>query len=160
MPRPSRGLTAQALTASAAAEFVLEEVRLGRLDPEAVHAVVEAAGLRPPPVSHPVGLTDREVEVVGLLARGLQTKQVARLLGISAKTADRHIQHAYAKIGVSTRAAATVFAMEHGLVAWGELPMVGDHARAPSVATRNIPRLRTGDHHERHPHHWGRQPHG
>ena len=114
-----------ALTTSAAAEVVLEEVRLGRLDPEAVRAVVEAAGLRPPPVSHPVGLTDREVEVVGLLARGLQTKQVARLLGISAKTADRHIQHAYAKIGVSTRAAATVFAMEHGLVAWGELPMVG-----------------------------------
>ena len=42
--------------------------------------------------------------MVGLLARGLQTKQVARALGISAKTADRHVQNAYAKIGVSTRA--------------------------------------------------------
>jgi DNA-binding NarL/FixJ family response regulator len=58
-----------------------------------------------------------------MLARGLQTKQVARALGISVKTADRHIQNAYAKIGVSTRAAATLFAMEHGLVAWGELPI-------------------------------------
>jgi DNA-binding NarL/FixJ family response regulator len=48
---------------------------------------------------------------------------IARALGISDKTADRHIQNAYAKMGVSTRAAATLFAMEHGLVAWGELPI-------------------------------------
>jgi DNA-binding NarL/FixJ family response regulator len=54
--------------------------------------------------------------VVGLVARGLQTKQVARRLGISIKTADHHIQNAYRKIGISTRAAATLFAMEHGLV--------------------------------------------
>jgi len=53
----------------------------------------------------------------------LQTKQVARALGISIKTADRHIQNAYGKIGVSTRAAAALFAMEHGLVAWGEAPI-------------------------------------
>lgn len=51
-----------------------------------------------------------------LLARGLVTKQVARRLGISVKTADNHIQHIYAKIGLSTRAGATIFAMEHGLV--------------------------------------------
>ena len=61
--------------------------------------------------------------MIALLGRGLQTKQVARALGISVKTADHHIQNAYRKIGVSTRAAATLFAMEHGLVAWGELPM-------------------------------------
>ena len=71
----------------------------------------------------PAALTPREAEVVGMLARGLQTKQVARTLGISPKTADRHVQNAYGKIGVSTRAAATLFAMEHGLVAWGELPI-------------------------------------
>ena len=58
-----------------------------------------------------------------MLARGLQTKHVARALGISVKTADHHIQNAYGKIGVSSRAAATLFAMEHGLVAWGELPI-------------------------------------
>ncbi len=109
-----------------AAAYVQEESRAGRLDPDAVHAVVAAAGLRPDPVARPAGLTVREAQVVGLLARGLQTKQIARALGVSAKTADRHIQNSYAKIGVSTRAAAAVFAMQHGLVAWGELPMVGD----------------------------------
>ena len=86
-------------------------------------AVVEAAGQRAPRLERPAGLTERESEVVGLLARGLQTKQVARALGISVKTADRHVQNAYGKIGVSTRAAATLFAMEHGLIAWGELPI-------------------------------------
>ena len=68
-------------------------------------------------------MTERETEVVALIARGLQTKQVARILDISPKTADHHIQNAYAKIGISTRAAATLFAMEHGLVVPGELPM-------------------------------------
>jgi len=53
----------------------------------------------------------------------LQTKQVAAALGISVKTADRHVQNAYGKIGGSTRAAATLFAIEHGLLAWGELPI-------------------------------------
>jgi DNA-binding NarL/FixJ family response regulator len=65
-----------------------------------------------------------------MLARGLQTKQVARALGISVKTADRHVQNAYRKIGVSTVAAATLFAMEHGLVAWGELPMAQPAGRS------------------------------
>ena len=80
-------------------------------------------------MERPAGLTKREVEVVAMLARGLQTKQVARALGISIKTADRHIQNAYGKIGVSTRAAATLFAMEHALIAWGELPIVSHQAR-------------------------------
>jgi HD-GYP domain-containing protein (c-di-GMP phosphodiesterase class II) len=106
-----------------ASQLLAEEVGAGRLDPHAVSAVLEAAGQRTPRLERPAGLTEREVMVVGLLARGLQTKQVARELGISAKTADRHIQNAYHKMGVSSRAAATVFAMEHGLVAWGELPI-------------------------------------
>ena len=66
----------------------------------------------------------------GLLARGLQTKQIARALGISVKTADRHIQNAYGKIGVSTRAAAALFAMQHGLAAWGELPIAARKGRS------------------------------
>ena len=61
-------------------------------------------------------MTARETDVIRLLARGLQTKQIARALGISIKTADNHIQNVYGKIGVSTRAAAAVFAMQHGLV--------------------------------------------
>ena len=77
-------------------------------------AVLESAGHRPPRIERSAGLTEREAEIVGMVARGLQTKQVARALGISAKTADRHIQNAYRKIGVSTRAGATLFACNTG----------------------------------------------
>jgi HD-GYP domain-containing protein (c-di-GMP phosphodiesterase class II) len=124
-PRPYR----EPLPPEAAAETLADEAGAGRLDPDAVAAVVEAAGQRAPRIERPAGLTEREAEVVGMLARGLQTKQVARALGISVKTADRHVQNAYRKIGVSTRAAATLFAMEHGLVAWGELPIARPAAR-------------------------------
>jgi DNA-binding NarL/FixJ family response regulator len=95
-----------------------------------VTAVIETAGQRVPRIERPAGLTERETEVVGMLARGLQTKQVARELGIAVKTADRHIQNTYAKIGVSTRAAVTLFAMQHGLAAWGELPISDRAARS------------------------------
>jgi len=118
-PRPHR----VALEPGLAAETLSREVSAGQLDGDAAAAVIEASGQRPPRINRPASLTEREVEVVGLLARGMQTKQVARALGISAKTADRHVQNAYGKIGVSTRAAATLFAMQHGLVAWGELPI-------------------------------------
>jgi HD-GYP domain-containing protein (c-di-GMP phosphodiesterase class II) len=111
-PRPYRA----ALSPAEAASLLAGQARAGRQDSEAVVAVIEAAGQPAPPVERPAGLTEREAEVVGFLARGLQTKQVARRLGISVKTADRHIQNAYRKIGVSSRAAATLFAMEHGLV--------------------------------------------
>ena len=130
-PRPHR----QAIAPERAAEILGEEAGAGRLDADAVTAVVEAAGRRAPRVERPAGLTEREAEVIGMLARGLQTKQVARALGISVKTADHHVQNAYRKIGVSTRAAATLFAMEHGLVAWGELPMARPTA-ALSVCSR------------------------
>lgn len=118
-PRPHR----EALAAGKAAEILADEARAGRLDADSVAGVLEASGQPVPRIERPAGLTEREAEVVGLLARGLQTKQVARALGISVKTADRHVQNAYAKIGVSTRAAAALFAMEHGLTAWGELPI-------------------------------------
>jgi HD-GYP domain-containing protein (c-di-GMP phosphodiesterase class II) len=118
-PRPHRA----ALAPGQAAETLGQEASAGRLDPDAVTAVLEVAGQRVPRLERPAGLTEREAEVLALLARGLQTKQVARRLGISVKTADHHVQNAYAKIGVSTRAAAALFAMQHGLVAWGELPI-------------------------------------
>jgi HD-GYP domain-containing protein (c-di-GMP phosphodiesterase class II) len=125
-PRPHRG----PLTPELAAQELAAEANAGRLDARAVTAVIEAAGQPAPHLERPAGLTERETEVIGMLARGLQTKQVARALGISVKTADRHIQNAYGKIGVSTRAAATLFAMEHGLVAWGELPISQARARS------------------------------
>lgn len=106
-----------------AARLLGADVEAGRLDPEMVGAVLVAAGAPSRPVQRPAGLTVREAEVVGLLARGLQTKQVAAQLDISPKTVDTHIQNAYRKIGVSTRAAATLFAMEHRLVFSGEFPI-------------------------------------
>ena len=113
-PRPHRS----ALSREAAADVLTEEARAGRLDPEAVAAVLEGSGHRTPSVPWPAGLTDREIQVVRLLARGLQTKQIARALEISPKTVDFHIQSAYRKMGVSTRAGATLFAMQHGLITW------------------------------------------
>ena len=124
--RPHRAGSAPA----GAAEAIAEEVKAGRLDAEAVAAVLAAAGQPVPIFARPAGLTEREATVIGLLARGLQTKQVAAALGISVKTADRHIQNVYAKIGVSTRAAATLFAMEHDLVVWGELPIGRANSRS------------------------------
>lgn len=116
-PRPHR----PAHTPTRAAELLRDEVRAGRLDTTAVAAVLEAAGqeagrLSPP---RPAGLTDREAEVLALLAHGLMTKQIGQRLGISPKTADRHIQNVYAKIGVSTRAAAALFATRHGVAGLG-----------------------------------------
>ncbi len=90
----------------------------GRLDGEAVERVLAAAGHRRtarPPL--PAGLTAREVEVLRLLALGLTVRQVADRLVIAAKTADHHVQHIYTKIGVSTRGAAALFAIENGLLA-------------------------------------------
>jgi HD-GYP domain-containing protein (c-di-GMP phosphodiesterase class II) len=107
-----------ALSADAASAALRDEVRAGRLDGDAAAAVLTAAGhparRRPARLA---GLTARELEVLRLLARGLSIRQVAEQLVIAPKTADAHIQHIYAKIGVSTRAAATVFAMQHDLVA-------------------------------------------
>lgn len=118
-PRPHR----LALSPDQVADALSNEVGAGRLDADAVAAVLEVSGHRAPRLERPAGLTEREAQVIGLLARGLQTKQIAHSLGISVKTADRHVQNVYRKIGVSTRAAATVFAMQHGLVAWGEFPI-------------------------------------
>jgi HD-GYP domain-containing protein (c-di-GMP phosphodiesterase class II) len=107
-----------------AAQIVVTKANSGLLDPVMVRAVVEASGEPRPQVEHPAGLTEREIEVVGLLARGLQTKQIARHFDVSPKTVDTHIQAAYRKIGVSTRAAATLYAMEHGLIASGVFPIL------------------------------------
>jgi response regulator RpfG family c-di-GMP phosphodiesterase len=113
--------------AEAIADTLQQQATSGTLDPAAVAAVLEAAGHQRAKITRPAGLTDREVEVLALLSTGLATKQIAARLGISGKTADRHIQNIYPKIGVSTRAAATLVAMQHGLVAgapgWGELPI-------------------------------------
>jgi len=115
-PRPHR----PARAAPDAAAEMRAEVRAGRLDGPAVDAVLEAAGHRVPrrreALAGPAGLTAREVEVLVLLARGLSNKQIAERLVITPKTAGNHVEHIYAKIDASSRAAAAMFAVQHGLL--------------------------------------------
>jgi HD-GYP domain-containing protein (c-di-GMP phosphodiesterase class II) len=94
------------------------EVGSGHLDAEAVCAILEAVGREGEgvPGPRPCGLTQREVEVLRLAASGKSKQQIAESLGVAPKTADNHLQHAYSKIGVSTRASAALFVMEHGLL--------------------------------------------
>ena len=87
-------------------------------DSVVVEAVLTANGHPAPPQRsvRPAGLSEREVEVLGLVIRGLSNRQMAEALFVSPKTVDHHIQHIYDKIGVSTRVGATLFALQHGLV--------------------------------------------
>jgi HD-GYP domain-containing protein (c-di-GMP phosphodiesterase class II) len=89
-----------------------------RLDPDAVDAVVVAAGGGRPARSHAgrAGLTERQIEVLALVANGLSNRAIAKRLTISPRTAEHHVQDVYARIGVSSRAAAAMYAMEHGLL--------------------------------------------
>jgi HD-GYP domain-containing protein (c-di-GMP phosphodiesterase class II) len=117
-PRPHR----PALSREQARDVVCGEVTAGRLDSDAVRAVLEAAGHRSRRrTDHPAGLTAREVEILVLLARGRTKQQIASALSISAKTVNAHAEHIYAKIGVTSRGAAALFAMRHGLVTAVEL---------------------------------------
>ena len=100
-----------------AAARLRAEVAAGRLDPVATDAVLTAAGAgtrRPSP--GPAGLTTRELEVLLLIARGAATREVARQLGISQKTAGTHIERIYTKIGSHSRSTATIFALKNGLL--------------------------------------------
>jgi DNA-binding CsgD family transcriptional regulator len=67
-------------------------------------------------VGGPAGLTPRELEVLGLIARGAATADIAAQLGISPKTAGTHIERIYAKSGASNRSTATLFALRNGLL--------------------------------------------
>jgi HD-GYP domain-containing protein (c-di-GMP phosphodiesterase class II)/DNA-binding CsgD family transcriptional regulator len=112
--RPHRA----ALSPQQAASELRAQASVGRLDTDAVVAVLEAAGhpvtgTRP---ARPAGLSAREVEVLGLLAKGMTNKQIAKSLSVAPATIDHHVRHIYNKIGCSTRLAATMFAMEHHLV--------------------------------------------
>jgi HD-GYP domain-containing protein (c-di-GMP phosphodiesterase class II) len=112
-PRPHR----PAMTAKQAAAELGAEVRAGRLDADAVGAVLAAAGQsQGKRRSGPAGLTGREIVVLALIARGASTRKVAQRLSITPKTAETHIERIYAKTGASTRATATLFALQYGLL--------------------------------------------
>ncbi len=118
-PRPHRPRR----PATEASAELRAEVRAGRLDADAVGAVLAAAGHRVPRRQEgPGGLTRREVEVLRLLAQGLSNRQIAERLVIAPKTAGNHVEHIYVKIGTSNRAAASLFAMRHGLLPVEAMP--------------------------------------
>jgi HD-GYP domain-containing protein (c-di-GMP phosphodiesterase class II) len=117
-----------AFSASQAAVMLEDEARAGRLDGPAVAAVLGAAGHAASIrriVTPPNGLSEREVEVLCLVAVGMTNKEVAQRLGISDRTVGHHLQHVYDKLGVSTRAAAALFAQQRGLVGPGASPHEG-----------------------------------
>jgi DNA-binding NarL/FixJ family response regulator len=113
-PRPHRPARAP----DDAAAQLHGEVAAGRLDRAAADAVLHAAGQPAVPTrwSWPAELSDREVEVLRLISSGLSKRQVAEVLILAPATVDHHVRHIYGKIGVSTRAGAAVFALEHGLL--------------------------------------------
>jgi DNA-binding NarL/FixJ family response regulator len=112
-PRPYRPVR----SAQEAADELRHDVRAGGLDGDAVEGVLAAAGHRVVRRREgPAGLTAREVEVLRLLARGLSNKAIAGELHISPKTAGNHVEHIYTKTGATNRAAASLFAMQQGLL--------------------------------------------
>jgi len=111
-PRPHR----PTLTAEEAARELSREARDGRLDARAVDAVLSASSSTPTRRrAANVSLSEREIEVLQLVARQQSNKQIARTLGISPKTVERHVTHIYDKIGATTRAGAALYAIEKGL---------------------------------------------
>jgi HD-GYP domain-containing protein (c-di-GMP phosphodiesterase class II) len=112
-PRPHR----PAREPSDAVRELRLEVTAGRLEGASVDAVLAVAGHR---VSRrregPAGLTQREIEVLRLLARGLSNKEMAQQLVISPKTVGNHVEHIYTKIEATNRAGASLFAIQHGLL--------------------------------------------
>jgi HD-GYP domain-containing protein (c-di-GMP phosphodiesterase class II) len=88
---------------------------------DAVRALAEELGAAGPPPARrsavqPAGLTEREVEILRMLARGMSRRQIADELVLSQHTVRHHLEHIYSKVGVGTRVAAALFAVEHDLI--------------------------------------------
>lgn len=113
-PRPYRA----ALEPEQAALELRAQAELGVLDRDVVAAVLEVAGhaATVPRRKRPAGLTERETEVLILVAKGMTNKQIATSLLVAPATVDHHLRHIYTKIDCSTRLAATLFALEHRLL--------------------------------------------
>ena len=109
-----------ALEPTRARDELIREARAARLDTEVVAAVLDASQSTAVRVQdlRPGGLSDRELDVLRLVADGCSNPEIGRRLGISRRTAEHHVQHIYDKIGVSTRAAAALFALEHDLLTY------------------------------------------
>lgn len=101
-----------------AAEWLRAEALAGRLDATAVDAVLDSAGHRVRRQAiGPDGLTAREIDVLRLVARGLSSRDIATKLVVAPKTVRNHIEHIYTKIGATNRASASLYAVQHDLLA-------------------------------------------
>ena len=119
--------TTRSLLGEKAWEEALDQGRAMGLEQAIEYALSAEAPSATPPFSttgpaslsstpeHPAGLTSREVEVLGLVARGMTSAWVAKELFLSPRTVETHLTSIYHKLGVTSRAAATRFALEHGL---------------------------------------------
>jgi HD-GYP domain-containing protein (c-di-GMP phosphodiesterase class II) len=91
-----------------------------KFSPECYAALAEELGIattnRTSHKDMPVGLTKREVEVLQQVAKGITNREISQELVISERTVAHHLEHIYDKIGISSRAAAVFFAMEHELI--------------------------------------------
>jgi predicted ATPase/DNA-binding CsgD family transcriptional regulator len=81
-----------------------------------VPTIQQPAGTTAPPAAYPDELTPREVEVLHLIASGLSNAQVAEKLIISPRTAHAHVRSIYSKLGITSRSAATRYAIDHKLL--------------------------------------------
>jgi DNA-binding NarL/FixJ family response regulator len=79
------------------------------------NALVNDLSSGPVPAAYPAGLTQREVEVLRLVAQGFTDAGAADVLSISPRTVSQHLRSIYGKLSISSRAAATRFAIENGL---------------------------------------------
>ncbi|MFI5955304.1 HD domain-containing phosphohydrolase [Cryptosporangium sp. NPDC051539] len=111
-PRPYR----EALPAADAAARLRSRVVSGALDGDCVDAVLTAAGHRSGRVRRDHGLTARESQILGFVARGMSNREIAARLVLSEKTVRNHVERTYTKIGATNRVGASLFALQHGLV--------------------------------------------
>jgi len=102
---------ASAVRAAARGETWLSPAVASRVVRRAV-----GAGPDEPPESPPLALTPREMEVLRLLAQGLDNAGIAQRLLISKRTVQNHVSNIYGKLGVATRTEAALYAIRHGLV--------------------------------------------
>ncbi|MGH2451425.1 MAG: HD domain-containing phosphohydrolase [Candidatus Limnocylindria bacterium] len=106
-----------AYPADRAASILREEARTGRLDGEVVETVLAvASGDRPARVRATGALSERELEVVRLLAGGHANKEISRRLAISENTVRHHLESVYAKLDARTRTGAVMQALARGLL--------------------------------------------
>lgn len=110
--RPHRA----AVGADEIARITRDLVREGKLDARAVDAALSSLGVAKTPRVWPDSLSEREVEVLSLLAQGQSNKDIAHALSLSPKTVQHHVAHIYDKTGIRSRAAAALYAVRHALI--------------------------------------------